>query len=62
LLYQNIYKMNKSIKDIIKGYKLSYVSKVTMIPYKTLWAQLDDKNPRELTLENEIKIRQAFTN
>ena len=54
--------MNKDIKEIIKGYKISYVSKVTMIPYKTLWAQLDDKNPRELTLENEIKIRQAFAN
>lgn len=51
----------KQIKQLIKGYKLTYVAEKTGINYSTLKAQLNPKNPRKLTLENELKIRQFLT-
>lgn len=51
----------KQIKQLIKGYKLTYVSEKTGINYSTLKAQLNPNNPRKLTLENELKIRQIFS-
>ena len=49
------------IKELIKGYKVSWVSKRIGVNYKTLHAQLNPNNPRKLTLENELKIRQLLT-
>lgn len=51
----------KPIKQLIKGYKLIYVAEKTGINYSTLKAQLNPNNPRKLTLENELKIRQIFS-
>lgn len=51
----------KTIKQLIQGYKLTYVAEKTGIKYKTLHAQLNPNNPRKLTLENELKIRQIFS-
>lgn len=52
----------KPIKELLEGLKLSYVSEKTGINYNTLHAQLNANNPRKLTLENELKIRQIFNN
>lgn len=51
----------KPIKQLLQGYKLTHVSEKTGIKYKTLHAQLNPNNPRKLTLENELKIRQIFS-
>lgn len=51
----------KKIKELIKGYSKAWISRQTGINYNTLKAQLNDKNPRPLTLENELKIRQLLT-
>lgn len=51
----------KPINEILEGVKIVYVSKKTGINYKTLHAQLNPNNPRKLTLENELKIRQLLT-
>lgn len=51
----------KTIKELIQGYTKTWISKQTGISYPTLTAQLNDKNPRPLTLENELKIRQLLT-
>jgi hypothetical protein len=50
----------KPIKQILLGLKLTYVAKKTSINYSTLKAQLNPNNPRKLTLENELRIRQIF--
>jgi len=51
----------QAIVKLIEGYKLSFIAKKTGINYSTLKAQLNPNNPRPLTLENELKIRQALT-
>ena len=51
----------KPISKLIEGYKLSYISEKTGINYSTLKSQLNPNNPRKLTLENELKIRQLLT-
>ena len=50
----------KPIKQLLEGLNLTYVSEKTGVNYKTLHAQLNPKNPRKLTLENELRIRQIF--
>ena len=52
----------KPIKEILEGLKLNYVAKKTGINYSTLKAQLNRNNPRKLTYDNELKIRQLFDN
>ena len=51
----------KTIRQLIKPYKIIWISQQTGINYNTLRAQLNPKNKRRLTLENEIKIRQLLT-
>lgn len=51
----------KTIKQLLQGYKLTYVAEKTGINYSTLKSQLNPNNPRKLTLENELKIRQIFS-
>ena len=51
----------EEIKEIIQGYKLTYISEKTGININTLQDQLSANNVIKLTLENELKIRQAFT-
>jgi len=51
----------KPIKQLLDGIKLTYVAERTSINYSTLKAQLNPNNPRKLTLENELKIRQLLT-
>lgn len=53
--------MSSSLYKLIKGYRIIYISNITGINYSTLKAQLNPNNPRKLTLENELKIRQALT-
>ena len=50
----------KPIIELLEGLKLTFVSYKTGINYKTLHAQLNPNNPRKLTLENELRIRQVF--
>ena len=50
----------KTITQLLEGLKLTFISEKTGINYKTLHAQLNPNNPRKLTLENELRIRQIF--
>lgn len=50
-----------NIKELTQGLKISWLAKQTGINYNTLQAQLNPNNPRKLTLENELKIRQFLT-
>lgn len=56
-----MFKKQQPIKELTKGYKITFISKKTGINYNTLQAQLNPNNPRKLTLENELKIRQIFS-
>ena len=49
------------IEQIIEGYTVKFLAKKIGVNYNTLLAQLNPNNPRPLTLENELKIRQALT-
>lgn len=49
------------IYKLIDGYSIRWIAKKTGINEQTLYAQLNANNPRKLTLENELKIRQLLS-
>ena len=51
----------KEIKELIDGYSVRWLAKKIGVNEQTLYAQLNAGNPRKLTLENELKIRQLLT-
>lgn len=52
----------KTIEEVIEGYKIKFVAEKTGINYSTLRCQLNPNHPRVLSYENELKIRQIFDN
>lgn len=51
----------KPIKELIQGFKISWLAEQTGINYNTLQSQLNPNHANKLTLENELKIRQLLT-